>query len=110
MIQLNLFGPEPDTPPCQNRSRTSRAAANALGERAESHFVRYLSWLRERGEYGATDDEAQSALSMAGSTQRPRRVKAVELGLVRDSGRERKTRAGRSAVVWVAVTDKREGA
>ena len=35
----------------------------------------------------------------------PRRVELVESGQVKDSGRTRKTAAGRNAAVWVAVAD-----
>ena len=55
-------------------------------------------------ENGATDEEMQVSLEMDGSTQRPRRVRLVELGMVRDSGRTSTTNSGRNAVVW-EVTD-----
>ena len=49
---------------------------------------------------GATDEEIQLGLGMNPSTQRPRRVELVEGGWIEDSGERRKTRSGRSAVVW----------
>ncbi len=49
---------------------------------------------------GATDEEMQLGIPMNPSTQRPRRIELVEAGLVEDSGERRKTRGGRSAIVW----------
>jgi hypothetical protein len=49
---------------------------------------------------GGTDEELQDALGMNPNTQRPRRIELVERGLVRDSGRTRKTKSGRRATVW----------
>jgi hypothetical protein len=53
--------------------------------------------------HGATDHEMQKNLAMNSSTQRPRRVELVRMGLVRDSGRKRLTPSGRWAVVWDVV-------
>ena len=49
---------------------------------------------------GATDEEMQVSLEMDGSAQMPRRVRLVELGMVRDSGRTSTNHYGSSAVVW----------
>ena len=59
-----------------------------------------LDWIRVQGEHGATDEEIQLGLGMNPSTQRPRRVELVEGGWIEDSGKLRKTRSGRNAVVW----------
>ncbi len=88
--------------PCQFHSSTSRAAAVAIKESAETLRAKVLEYLQMMGESGSTDEQAQEDLNMPGSTQRPRRVELVKAGLVIDSGRERKTRSGRLAVVWVA--------
>lgn len=72
-----------------------RAGAKALR-------LRLYDWLVARGAFGATDEEAQDALGMGPSTQRPRRVELVGLGLVYDGGGTRPTRSGRKATVWVA--------
>jgi hypothetical protein len=93
---------EPD-PPCQRHSVTSREAAESIKPDASELRRRVLAYLRGRGEDGATDEEMQDALGMGGSTERPRRVELVEMGSVVDSGRKRKTRSGRNAVVWVCV-------
>jgi len=65
---------------------------------------RVLEWLRLVGSYGGTDDEMQVALDMSPNTQRPRRIELLEAGLIRSTGTYRKTRTGRRAAVWVAVT------
>ena len=84
--------------PFQRHSPTSREAADLETGNLRSRVLRYIE---ERG--GATDEEAQLALGMSPSTQRPRRVELVQSGAVRDSGRTRPTRSGRQAVVWEVV-------
>lgn len=89
------------TPPAQRHSDTSVAAAEAIKPRADTLRGIYLAWLTENGP--ATDEQAQEALSMPASTQRPRRVELCRAGLVRDSGRTALTRSGRRAVRWEVV-------
>jgi len=86
---------------------TSDAAAMAISESAHTLRARVLGYLLGLRERGATDEEAQHALGMNPSTQRPRRGELVEQGLVRDSGRTRATLSGRQAVVWVAEQETR---
>ena len=90
-------------PPAQRHSRTSIAAAEQIEPRSETLRRAVLDYLRQCGENGATDEQMQESLAMNPSTQRPRRIELVELGLVRDSGRTGLTRSGRKAVLWVAV-------
>jgi hypothetical protein len=92
---------EPD-PPCQRHSVTSREAADAIKPDASELRRRVLAYLRGRGEDGATDEEMQTGIPMPANTERPRRCELVEMGSVVDSGRKRRTRSGRNAVVWVA--------
>lgn len=82
---------------------TSREAARRIEPAQIPIRGRVLRHLIERGEAGATDDEAEAVLGIRALTYTPRRRELVMLGLVRDSGRRRRTGAGRSAVVWVAV-------
>ncbi len=89
--------------PCQFNSSTSRAAAVAIKESADTLRAKVLEYLQMMGECGSTDEQAQDDLNMPGSTQRPRRVELVKAGKVMDSGRTRKTNSNRTAVVWVAV-------
>lgn len=91
------------TAPFQPRSYTSFLAAKSIEPKAGTLRALVLDYIRKRGEYGATDDECQKELGMEGSTQRPRRVELWDQGLIRDSGKERPTRAGKKAVVWVSV-------
>ena len=100
MKQLTLFGQEPNPP--HSGPPTSQAAAEAIRPNAATLRARVLRYIEARGERGATDEEIQNNLGMAGNTQRPRRKELQEAGLIRDSGRTRKTSSGREAVVWVA--------
>jgi len=105
----SLFDDDP-APPAQAHSPTSRAAADGIAPVSGELRRRVYEHLVGRGEDGATDEEMQGALAMGASTQRPRRIELVELGLVKDSGRTRRTKSGRSAVVWVAAAKNPEGA
>lgn len=94
--------------PFQKHSPTSREAAQ--GARPVAGLLRenVLAFIRSRGEEGATDQEIQEALALDPSTQRPRRVELVQAGLVWNSGKTRKTRSGREAVVWVISTSAKD--
>ncbi len=98
--QRSLFD-IPDPAPFVPHSATSREAADAIRESAPTLKARVLAYIRECGERGSTDEEIQAALHMEGSTERPRRTSLVDDGVVRDSGKKRLTRSGRSACVWV---------
>jgi hypothetical protein len=52
---------------------------------------------------GATDQELQRLCRLSGDTERPRRVRLVELGLVEDSGQTRRGASGRKATVWTVT-------
>lgn len=86
--------------PHQAHSETSRAAAAQYLPHARTARER-VYWTISASENGMTDEEVQDALGMNPSTQRPRRVELVEIGIVEDSGRTRPTRSGMDAVVWV---------
>lgn len=99
MSQLELDGfAGTMLPPAQHHSLTSIAAAASIIGGAARSRRRVYELLFSYG--GLTDEEIQEALRMNPSTERPRRIELVELLLVRDSGLRRKTRSGRSAVVW----------
>lgn len=83
-------------------SDTSEEAAEAIEPRLSLLQELVLVVLRHRPN-GLTDEEMQTEAVMQPSTQRPRRVELVAQGLVEDSGTRRKTRSGRSAVVWKVV-------
>jgi len=94
--------PESYGVPFQRHSDTSKAAAVALKDSKALRALVYKA-ITASGERGMTDPEAQAHLGLKGSTQRPRRVRLVELGLVRDSGKRRASQAGRPCTVWVAT-------
>lgn len=94
--QLDLL----DTPAYQRHSLTSLAAAEAIKPSVTALQARVLAYIKLLG--GATDEELQRGLQLNPSTQRPRRIELVEKGMVRDSGRTRKTASGRNAVIWEA--------
>ena len=88
--------------PYQPHSQTSREAAQKITLVAPTCSQRVLAYLKRCSGFGATDSQIQSALNMNPSTQRPRRIELVKKGLVKDSGRKRKTKRGWNAVVWIA--------
>jgi len=89
--------------PFQPHSGTSRDAATAIRPKAETLRAMVLTAIENIGARGLTDEELQHDLDLEGSTQRPRRVEFLRAGLIRDSGRTRKTASGRAATVWVAA-------
>jgi len=91
------------TLPFQPDSETSADAADEARRDAPTQRQRVLTAITAAGWCGATDEELQDRLQLNPSTQRPRRVELVASGLVVDSGRTRRTRSGRRAVVWVDV-------
>ena len=96
MSQLDLFaGP----PPAQRHRPTSRAAAASTEARSPSLRSVVLELLRSEGPL--TDEAMQQRLAMNPSTQRPRRIELVRLGLVEEAG-EGTTSSGRRAVLWAA--------
>lgn len=88
-------------PPFQGHSVTSREAAKSIAKSSQTFKSMVHSFIKTSGDYGCTDEEIQTSLEMNPSTQRPRRVDLVRDGVVEDSGKQRKTRSGRNAVVWV---------
>lgn len=96
------FPEDDELPPYQRHSPTSREAAERIRPNAGTLRAMVLEFIMARGEAGATDEEVQAALSLSGSTQRPRRVELCDAGLVVDAGLRRETASGRRAVAWVA--------
>ena len=92
----------PLRPPVRNGApETSRIAADQIAGHAVALRVAVLNVIRERGEYGATDQEIQTILSLSSDTEVPRRWELANVGAVVASGRQRKTRSNRPAIVWV---------
>lgn len=88
--------------PAQEHSETSKAAARRIEARRSSLRQRVIDAILVNG--GLTDEEGIRITEMSPSTYRPRRIELVELNAVEDSGLTRKTKSGRSAVVWRAVS------
>lgn len=88
----------------QAHSPTSKAAAEDYADKAPNARLRVYRAI-QRWPEGLTDEEVQVRLRLNPSTQRPRRIELERAGLVKDSGRVRKTRSGMRAAIWVA-TDK----
>lgn len=86
--------------PHQRHSETSKQAAEQVVN-AGTLRQAVLDHLATVGP--STDEQMQIALHMNPSTQRPRRIELVNMGLVRDSGLTTKTNSGRLAVVWELV-------
>lgn len=111
-----VYGGEP---PAQ-RSDTSRAAAARMRSRAPSLRMQILSLVRGKGDEGVTAEEAgsynaeQKGLppdTTACRLSAGARLTELRLGgFVADSGRRRKTRAGCSAIVFIATAKIGDGA
>lgn len=91
----------PDRPGHVFGSRTSKAAADSIGDRRLSDLHELvLGLFRQAGDHGLTDNEMQAAAGVS-SVLRPRRIELTALGKIRASGRTRLTAANRMAEVWV---------
>jgi hypothetical protein len=103
--QLTLWGREPASAPEVKLHReardTSVMAAWRAWPRSGTQRERVLHWVMGRGEQGATDDEIQDALHLAGNSERPRRLELVERGWLVDSGVRRPSHQHGPAIVWV---------
>ncbi len=80
-------------------SDTSEAAAKSMILPAGSQRKRVYLWAVTQHR-GFIDEEGCNALQMNPSSFRPRRGELVEAGMLKDTGRRRKTSSGRQAVVW----------
>lgn len=106
MTQQNLFDNDPSrkTPSLpHNSTPTSKLTACAMRSHATAQQQRVLECLQAAGNAGLTDEQIQASLNLSGNSERPRRAKLVELGLVRNTGLMRKTSSGHAAVVWAVV-------
>lgn len=83
---------------------TSRAAAESILPKSGTIRNRVYRYFVGRGEFGATDDEAQDFLQIDGNTFRPTRKTLVDDGYLVDSGGTRKNVNGNDCVVWIERT------
>jgi hypothetical protein len=87
-------------PPSQAHSGPSVEAAEAI--KPDANRLRQVVYdAISRADDGLTDEEIQDQLKMIGNTARPRRRELQLSGLIVDSGRTRRCKSGRKAVVWV---------
>ena len=108
MTERTLFDhDDPDKPPPKlphNGTVTSKLAAQSMRSSAGAQQRRVLECLQQAGDAGMTDEEIQNALDLSGNSERPRRRKLVEIGLVKDGGVMRKTGSNYAATVWVVCS------
>lgn len=93
----------PDSPGYARGSRTSFKAAVDMLPRAQGKREQCLAEIARNGEYGATCDEIQAALGMLAQTASARVRELVLKNLIRRTDRERMTRNGKAASVYVVV-------
>lgn len=100
--QPSLFDPASQHAylPAHPHDTQVEAAVSTLPISAQQR-ARVDSVIRAAGAEGCTDEEIQDYLGLNPSSERPRRLELVEARRVVDSGRRRKTRSGRNAIVWV---------
>jgi hypothetical protein len=65
---------------------------------------RVFLFILECDHKGATLEEIEEGMALAGNTVRPRRVELEERSLVAPSGFTRPTKSGRQAIVWIVPT------
>ena len=84
------------------QQETSVEAFRSQKDKAPSDEAKILLWIKD-SEVGATCDEVESCLRMSHQTASARIRDLRGHGRLVDSGSRRKTRTGRSAIVWMAV-------
>ena len=99
-----MYSSPNDLPPHQRHSDTSRASAIAAKNNFGIKAAKLLMYFLDEAA-GITDEEGQDKYNIPGNSYRPMRVVLMNLGLVRDSGVRRLTRAKRISVVWQITPD-----
>jgi N6-adenosine-specific RNA methylase IME4 len=88
-------------PPFVRGSDTSEAAAESVAGNVEALRAIVFDCICSAGERGRTCDAIERRLQMLHQTTSARVRDLALMGKIKDSGQRRKTRSGRSAVVWV---------
>jgi hypothetical protein len=101
-LQIDVFEPPRQTAPYQPHSRTSRAAAREIQASLNGLQLQVLKLIARAGP--VPDERIQEWLGMNPSTERPRRIELVRLGMVAAAG-SCTVRSGRTATAW-AITDR----
>ena len=99
MKQPDLFC---DSAPYQPHSDTSREAAQAIVDKLPALRGNVYRVIHAAGREGVTDLEIEEALSIPGSTVRPRRIELLDMGLIRAAKEKKRTPSGRWAYAWVS--------
>ena len=89
------------TLPYAPNSGTSREAALRAVSKAAADRARIAEFMRRRGAYGATRQEAEDGLRIEGNTLRPRWRELEIAVVIVNSGRKRRTRSGCPAEVYI---------
>jgi len=85
----------------QSHSTTSERAAQEIAGSVGTLRRMILDYIQRIGPI--SDEQIQDHFMMNPSTERPRRIELVKLGLVRDSGLTIRTRSGRACTLWCAT-------
>jgi|TARA_R110000824_G_scaffold219564_2_gene406506 hypothetical protein len=91
----NLYG---GNPPHQD-SKTSKSASDSIKSSVGNLHKKVLSYFSHG--VGWTDEEIQILTQLPPNTARPRRRELVLMGKLKNSGKFRKTKSGRKAIVWI---------
>ena len=102
LTALPLFHRPAPSPPYVAHNEPSRQAAQAIAPAAGTLRDRVFAVIAGQAHYGCTDAEGCERSGINPSTWRPRRGELEKLGLIRDSGRTRKSSSGRDMTVWAA--------
>jgi len=84
-------------------AKLSQVKTKPISGKARKMVYEYLRLCKQRG---ATDEEIQKGCDLNPSTERPRRIELVEMGLAEPSGMTRKTSSNRNAIVWTATSER----
>lgn len=82
-------------------SDTSEAAAESVADSVEAMRALVFEAICASGEHGRTCDAIERRMAMLHQTASARVRDLALMGVIKDSGKRRKTRSGRLAVVWV---------
>jgi hypothetical protein len=85
-------------------SETSIEASEKIAPALRNLQAQVFRVIAMAGPLGATDEEIILSSGLSPNTARPRRIELVNAGRVVNSGKVRKTRSGRNAVVWVLAS------
>jgi hypothetical protein len=99
-----------EIPPWARYSRTSKAAAVSMKAAVKGYEPMVLDFIRSKEGHGATADEVLVGLGLTHQNGSARVSTLAKKELIIKSGRQRKTRSGRKAEVYVAAVFAKEKA